>query len=308
MMMHKMINNIINKTGMMKTGMTGMMTPEKMQELKRIAQELRRQSVLMTHQAGSGHPGGSLSQAEILTALYFFRMKHNPKNPQDPQRDICILSKGHCCPSFYAVLAEAGYFPKEELMSFRSMGSRLQGHVYAEVPGVELSTGSLGQGLSVGAGMALSFKIDKKPNRVFVLLGDGEMQEGSVWEAVMFAGRHQLNNLTAIVDFNGVQQEGFTNVILDMNTQERPLAKKFAEFGWHAIEINGNNMEEVVDALRKVTSLKPLVIISHTKKGAGVSFMELNKAFHGKAPNDEELKQALEEIKQKGAQKEVNRL
>ena len=188
-------------------------------------------------------------------------------------------------------------------MSFRSMGSRLQGHVYAEVPGVELSTGSLGQGLSVGAGMALSFKIDKKANHVFVLLGDGEMQEGSVWEAIMFAGRHQLNNLTAIVDFNGVQQEGFTNEISDINTEERPLAKKFTEFGWHAIEINGNSMEEVVDALRKVTSFKPLAIISHTKKGAGVSFMELNKAFHGKAPNDEELKQALEEIKKAGIEK-----
>lgn len=268
----------------------------RIKDLKKKANTLRKQALKMIHAAGSGHPGGSLSEADIIAALYFYKMKHNPQNPNDPERDYCILSKGHCCPALYAALAEAGYYPKEELLTLRKLGSRLQGHVHINVPGVELSTGSLGQGLSVGAGIALSHKIDKKSNKTYVILGDGEIQEGSIWETVMFAGKHKLNNLIAIVDFNGIQQEGFTNDILDLNTQERPLAKKFVEFGWNAIEIDGNNMDEVVGALDKASTFKPLAIIAHTKKGAGVSFMELNKSFHGKSPTDDELKKALFEL------------
>ncbi|MBX8632412.1 MAG: transketolase [Thermoplasmata archaeon] len=269
-----------------------------MSELERIAREVRKDIIRMTNAAGSGHPGGSLSSADILTALYFALMKHDPKNPRSEERDIFILSKGHAAPAYYSVLAEAGYFPREELLTLRKLGSRLQGHAHTGVPGVEVSTGSLGQGLSVAAGYALAYRLDGRKQRIIALLSDGENDEGETWEAAMFAAFRKIDNLTIFIDRNGIQNDGFTREILDTS----PLEEKWRAFGWHVITINGHDFNEIIGAYRESLTVKgkPTAIIANTVKGKGVSFMENNVAFHGKAPTAEETARALRELEAAG--------
>ena len=267
-------------------------------ELRRIAREVRKSIIRMTNAAGSGHPGGSLSSADIMTALYFCLLKHDPKNPRWEGRDIFILSKGHAAPGYYSVLAQAGYIPESELMTLRKLGSRLQGHAHTGVPGVELSTGSLGQGLSVACGMALASKLDGNKRRIVVLMSDGENDEGETWEAAMFAAYRKLDNITAFVDRNGIQNDGFTKDILDTSV----LEEKWRAFGWNVITINGHDFREIIDAYGKSLQQteQPTVIIANTVKGKGVSFMENNVAFHGKAPTAEETVKALAELDRAG--------
>jgi transketolase len=264
-------------------------------DLEAMAKQLRRHVITMIATAGSGHPGGSLSAADIITALYFNVMHHDPKNPQWPERDRFVLSKGHAAPILYAALAECGYFPVEELSTLRKLGSRLQGHTDRTLtPGVEMSAGSLGQGLSYGIGMALSGRLDGKDYRVYVLIGDGECDEGQVWEAAMFAPHHKMDNITAIVDHNDLQLDGRVCDIMGLE----PLADKWRAFNWNVLEINGHDMKQILQALKKAgeTKEKPTVIIAHTIKGKGVSFMEGNVDFHGKAPSPQETEQALKEL------------
>jgi transketolase len=264
-------------------------------ELEKMAKQLRRHVITMIATAGSGHPGGSLSAADIVTALYFKVMRHDPKNPQWPDRDRFVLSKGHAAPILYAALAECGYFPVEELSTLRKLGSRLQGHTDRTLtPGVEMSAGSLGQGLSYGIGMALVARLDKLNYQVYVLLGDGECDEGQVWEAAMFAPHHGVDNLTAIVDHNDLQLDGRVCDIMGLE----PLTDKWSAFNWHVLEINGHDMGEILKALKKAREVKgkPTVIIAHTVKGKGVSFMEGNVDFHGKAPSPQETEIALKEL------------
>jgi len=264
-------------------------------DLEKTARQLRRHVIKMIATAGSGHPGGSLSAADIVTALYFKVMRHDPKNPQWPDRDRFVLSKGHAAPILYAALAECGYFPVEELSTLRKLGSRLQGHTDRVLtPGVEMSAGSLGQGLSFGIGIALAGGLDKRDYHVYVLLGDGECEEGQIWEAAMLAPHFQIDNLTAIIDHNGIQLDGRCCDIMGLE----PLADKWRAFNWHAIEVDGHDMEQVLQALKKAGEIKgkPTAIIAHTVKGKGVSFMENNVAFHGKAPNPEQTEQALKEL------------
>ena len=264
------------------------------EELKGITTELRRDVVKMTYTAGSGHPGGSLSEIEILTALYFRVMRHDPRDPAWPNRDLFILSKGHACPGLYTVLARCGYFPHEELWTFRKIDSRLQGHAHTVTPGVEMNSGSLGQGLSFAIGAALASNLDKKDSRVYVLLGDGECDEGQVWEAAMAAAHYKLDNLTAFVDRNRIQNDRFTSEVMELE----PLAGKWRAFGWKVLEIDGHDIDQVLEATGKArrTHGRPTVIISHTVKGKGVSFMENNPDFHGRAPTEEEYEQAMKEL------------
>jgi transketolase len=264
-------------------------------ELEKMAKQLRRHVITMIATAGSGHPGGSLSAADIVTALYFKVMRHHPKNPQWPDRDRFVLSKGHAAPILYAALAECGYFPVEELSTLRKLDSRLQGHTDRTLtPGVEMSAGSLGQGLSYGIGIALAGRLDKRDYQVYVLLGDGECDEGQVWEAAMFAPHHGVDNLTAIVDHNDLQLSGRVCDIMGLE----PLVDKWRAFNWHVLEINGHDMGEILKALKKAREIKgkPTVIIAHTVKGKGVSFMEGNVDFHGKAPTAQEAEIALKEL------------
>ena len=267
---------------------------EDIAELKRIAQDIRIETIKLISKAGSGHPGGSLSTAEIYSVLYFNVFNFNPKNPKDPNREYFILSKGHGCPAWYATLALTGAIPKKELMTERILGSRPQGHPdMHRFPFVEMSTGSLGQGLSIAVGIALGLKLKDKPNKVFCILGDGEIDEGNVWEAAMFAPHHKLNNLIAIIDRNQVQQEGLCNDIL--NTE--PLDEKWKAFGWDTYRVDGHDVESLLRAFnRALESERPVMIVADTVKGKGVSFMELNPEFHGKAPNAEETKLALAEL------------
>ncbi|MBI2133292.1 transketolase [Candidatus Woesearchaeota archaeon] len=262
--------------------------------LKKAAKEIRKQSLIMTHDAGSGHPGGSLSCAEILSALFFYKMKYNPKDPKWPDRDRIVMSKGHASPALYAALSEAGFFPKEELKTYRQLNSRLQGHASIYTPSIDICTGSLGQGLSVGNGIAMAGKLDSKSYNVYVIMGDGELQEGQVWEAAKSAAHYKLDNIIAIVDRNGLQQNGPTEKLMRIE----PLAEKFHAFGWHTIEVDGHNISELVNGLDLATSIKgkPKVVIAKTIKGKGVSFMENVSSWHGKAPNDDQLKQALSEV------------
>lgn len=262
--------------------------------LKEKARALRKEILDVIYNAGSGHPGGSLSCLEILMSLYLAKMNHKPDNPQWQQRDRFIMSKGHACSALYAVLAECGYFPKEDIRTFRKLGSVFQGHAYAGVPGVELSTGSLGQGLSVAGGIALAGRLRKAGFSVFCLLGDGEIQEGQVWEAAMTAAHHRLDNLCAIVDYNGVQQNGYVSEIKN----EEPLLDKWMDFGWHSLEVDGHNFTELFDALDEFgkTKEKPTLIKAKTVKGKGVSFMENQSHWHGKAPNKQEFEAALKEL------------
>jgi transketolase len=265
-------------------------------QLETIARRLRVYALRAIAAANSGHPGGSLSAAEILTALYFGGLlRHDPQKPEWPDRDRFILSKGHGAPILYAALAERGYFPVDELMTLRQVNSRLQGHpVQGLTPGVEASTGSLGQGLSIGIGHAIAGRLDGKHYRTYVLLGDGECQEGQVWEAAMCAGNYELDTLCAIVDVNRYQLDG---AVEDIQSLE-PLREKFASFKWHVLEIDGHDVAAVLAALREAQELRgrPTCIIAHTVKGKGVSFMEHNNEFHGKAPTKEQLDVALAQL------------
>lgn len=268
---------------------------ELLDRLKGIARTLRREVVEMVFAASSGHPGGSLSSADIMTALYFAVMRHDPQRPKRQDRDRFIMSKGHASPIMYATLAEAGYFSKEHLPTFRKFGSILQGHNDSTaVPGVEMSAGSLGMGLSFGIGHALAGRLDGRDYRVYVLLGDGECQEGSVWEAAMAATFHKLDHLVAIVDKNGIQNDDFVKVTAALD----PLDEKWRAFGWHVEEANGHSMASLLEAFYRVRQVQgqPSVIIAHTTKGKGVSFMEDNPAFHGAAPTPAQLERALQDI------------
>jgi len=264
-------------------------------ELKEMAKKLRRHVITMTATAGSGHPGGSLSAADIITALYFKVLCYNPQNPQWSDRDRFILSKGHAAPILYAALAEAGYFPVAELATLRKLDSRLQGHTDRKfTPGVEMSAGSLGMGLSFAIGVALAARLDSKTYRTYVLLSDGECEEGETWEAALSAAHFKLDNLTAIVDYNGMQLSGWTRDIMNLE----PFTRKWQAFGWHTIDIDGHDFDQILSACRRAKKIKgkPTVIIARTIKGKGVSFMENNVAFHGKAPTWEEAERALQEL------------
>lgn len=264
-------------------------------QYEEIASRVRVDIVKAVHKAGSGHPGGSLSAADIVTALYFKEMNIDPENPRMEGRDKFILSKGHAGPVQYAALAERGFFPVEDFMTLRKLGSKFQGHPNRDkVPGIEMSTGSLGQGFGVAVGMAMAGKLDKSQGRVYVLLGDGELQEGLIWEAAMAAGHYGLDNLCAIVDWNGLQIDGNNDDVMTV----KPIDEKFAAFGFNVLVIDGHNFEEIFaafDAARACEG-KPTVIVAKTHKGRGVSFMEDNAGWHGKAPSEEEAKQAVAEL------------
>ena len=265
-------------------------------ELQVIAKELRKNIVEMIYRAKSGHPGGSLSIADILSVLYWKEMNVDPKNPKSENRDRLVLSKGHAAPALYAALIEKGYVSKDLIPTLRKWHSPLQGHPdMKKLNGVEMSTGSLGQGLSVGNGMALSSKIFKNDYRVYVILGDGELQEGQVWEAAMTAAHYKLDNLVAIIDYNNLQIDGKVSDVMGV----LPITDKFKSFNWNVIEIDGHSYEEIIEALNEARNLKgkPTAIIANTIKGKGISFMENNGAFHGAAPNDEQYEQAMEELK-----------
>ncbi|MDR0880469.1 MAG: transketolase [Clostridioides sp.] len=256
---------------------------------------IRKDIVTMVHDAKSGHPGGSLSAVEMLTALYFDEMNIDSSNPKMEDRDRFVLSKGHAAPALYAVLAERGYFDKEELKGLRKTGRMLQGHPDMKgVPGVEMSTGSLGQGFSAACGMAMASKLDNAPWSVYALLGDGEIQEGIVWEAAMSAANYKLDNIVAFLDNNGLQIDGKTEDVMDLGS----IVNKFKAFGWNVIEIDGHDFDQIFAALDMARSTveKPTMIVAKTVKGKGVSFMENQAGWHGSAPNDEQLEQALEEL------------
>ena len=265
------------------------------EDLKEVAKRLRRDIVTMIGKAGSGHPGGSLSAVEILTTLFWRIMRHKSSDPQWQDRDRFILSKGHAAPVLYSVLAECGYFPRSELATLRQLDSHLQGHAdRTATPGVEMSSGSLGQGLSFAIGVALAGRLNSQSFRVYALLSDGECDEGQTWEAAMSAAHFKLDNLTAIVDNNGIQLSGFNRDIMNLD----PLNKKWESFGWHVTDIDGHDLDQLLDAINKAQKVRgqPAVIIAHTVKGKGVSFMENNVDFHGKAPNAEQLEKALKEL------------
>lgn len=263
-------------------------------DLKKRANTIRKDIIEMIYSAKSGHPGGSLSSADIVTALYFHIMNHNPKDPFWAGRDRFILSKGHACPSLYAALAESGYFDVSELKNLRKPKCLLQGHPCTMTPGIEISTGSLGQGLSIATGIALGLRLDGSSSKVFALLGDGELQSGQIWEAMMAAPNFKLGNLTAIIDRNNLQIDGPTEKVMPLE----PLKSKIESFNWQVYEIDGHNIEEIIQTINrgfKITD-KPKMIIAHTVKGKGVSFMENNVSFHGKSPNDEEYRIAMKEL------------
>ncbi len=265
--------------------------------LKEKAKDIRRHIINMLSEAGSGHPGGSLSIADLVTALYFAVLKVDPDNPRWEERDRFVLSKGHACPVLYGALAEAGFFPVEELKTLRKIDSRLQGHPdMRKTPGVEMSTGSLGQGLAAANGMALAGKLDQRDYRVYVVLGDGEVNEGMVWEAAMAAAHYGLDNLTAFLDYNGLQIDGPVEEVMGTD----PLAEKWAAFGWHVLTIDGHDFAEILAAVKeaKKTKGQPTMIIANTIKGRGVSFMEDEVGWHGKAPDKEQTSQALAELGQ----------
>jgi transketolase len=269
-------------------------------QLAAIATECRVQIIRMITHAGSGHPGGSLSVIDLVTTLYFERMRHDPRRPDWPDRDRLILSKGHAVPAVYAAMARASYFPEERLITLRKLGSPLQGHPdRVMLPGIEAATGSLGQGLSVAVGMALGLKLAGKTSRVYCVLGDGEIQEGQVWEAAMSAPKlgapdHRLDNLCVILDYNGIQLDGFVKKILDLE----PVADKWKSFGWPVVDVDGHDIAQVDKALDQAesTTTGPTFIVAHTVKGKGVSFMENDPEWHGKAPKPAEAIRAIDEI------------
>ena len=268
-------------------------------ELKKTANEVRKGIIKSTHAAKSGHPGGSLSAADLFTYLYFVELIVDPKNPKDENRDRFVLSKGHVAPGYYSTLAERGFFPKEDLLTLRHVGSYLQGHPdMKKIPGVDMSSGSLGQGISAAVGMALAAKLQNKDYRTYTLLGDGEIQEGQVWEAAMFAGSRKLENLVVIVDNNGLQIDG----PIDEVNSPYPIGAKFEAFNFNVVEIDGHDFDQIADAFKQAKECKgkPTAIIMKTIKGKGVSFMENQVSWHGSAPNDEQCKQALEELEKVG--------
>ena len=268
-------------------------------ELQKMANEVRKDIVAATHAAKSGHPGGSLSAADIFTYLYFAEMNVDPKDPKNPDRDRFVLSKGHTAPGYYSALAERGFFPKEELLKLRKVGSYLQGHPdMKHIPGVDMSSGSLGQGISAAVGMALAGKMDNKDYRVYTLLGDGEIQEGQVWEAAMFAGHRKLDNLVVIVDNNNLQIDGKVSDVCS----PYPIDKKFESFNFHVINVEGNDMDQLAAAFKEARETKgmPTAIVAKTIKGKGVSFMEDNAAWHGTAPNDEQYEIAMKDLEKVG--------
>lgn len=268
-------------------------------ELQKIANEVRKGIIASTHSAKAGHPGGSLSAADIFTFLYFEEMNVDPKNPQWADRDRFVLSKGHTAPGLYAALAHKGFFPVEDLLTLRKVGSYLQGHPSMKsVPGVDMSTGSLGQGISTAVGMALAGKLDQKDYRVYTVLGDGEIQEGQVWEAAMLAGHKKLDNLVAVVDNNGLQIDGDVSEVCS----PYPIDEKFAAFGWNVINIDAHNFDAIRVAFNeaKTTKGQPTVIIAKSIKGKGVSFMENEVSWHGVAPNDEQYEKAMAELQEAG--------
>jgi len=270
-------------------------------ELEKKANDIRKDLVDMLTEAKSGHSAGSLGMADVLTALYFGDVvKYNAKKPNWPKRDYVVVSNAHICPVWYAVLAHAGYFDKKELKTLRKLGSILQGHPHRQsVPGIETSGGSLAQGLPIACGMAYNFaKIDKKDNWVWALTSDGEHDEGSMWEAAMFAGKYKLFNITQIMDRNNIQIDGYTEDVMPLE----PLRDKYEAFGWHVMDVDGHNMEEIIDACNKSKAIfeKPSLIISHNIPGKGVDFIEWKYSWHGKTPNKEEAKKALDELRTLG--------
>ncbi len=268
-------------------------------ELQKVANEIRKGVVTAVHSAKSGHPGGSLSATDIFTYLYFKEMNIDPKDPKKEDRDRFVLSKGHVAPGFYSTLAHRGYFPVEDLKTLRHVGSYLQGHPdMKHIPGVDMSSGSLGQGVSAAVGMALSAKMDKKDYRVYALTGDGELQEGQIWEAAMFAGHRKLDNLVVIVDNNNLQIDGCISDVCS----PYPIDKKFEAFNFHVINVDGNDFDSLEAAFKEARETKgmPSVIIAKSTKGKGVSFMENKSGWHGKAPNDEEFEIAMKELEKAG--------
>ena len=271
------------------------MQKETIASLQICAAKVRKMALEAIHSAKAGHPGGALSAADILTYLYKVEMNVDPKNPKDPSRDRFVLSKGHASAGLYGILAECGYIPKEDLKTFRKADSYLQGHPDMKgVPGVDMSTGSLGQGISAACGMALAAKIDKRDYRVYTIIGDGESEEGQVWEAAMFAAHYKLDNLTVFLDFNGLQIDGDVTKVMNPT----PFDTKFEAFNWNVIVIDGHSFDEIESAVNKAkeTKDKPTIIIANTTKGKGVSFMENEAGWHGVAPNDEQYKAAVAEL------------
>lgn len=271
-------------------------TDEELLKLQKISSSIREDIIKMLVEAGSGHSAGPLGMADILTALYFNVLKHEPKHPNWIDRDRLVLSNGHICPVLYATLAEAGYFPKSELKTLRKLGSRLQGHPHREaLPGLETTSGPLGSGLSQSCGMALVARMDKKDWRVYCLTSDGEHDEGNTWEAILFAAKYKLNNLTVIVDRNNIQIDGHTEDIMPLGD----LGKKYESFGWFVLEIDGHNLNEIISSLNKAKAIydKPTAIIARTIPGKGVDFMENRYEWHGKPPNAEEAKKALHQLR-----------
>ena len=269
-------------------------------ELKKIANIIREDIIEMLVEAGSGHSAGPLGMADVFTALFFGDvLNYNSKNPEWPERDRVVLSNGHICPVFYATLALAGYFPKEELKTLRKIGTRLQGHPHrGSLPGIENASGPLGQGLSQAIGMALAAKMDKKKSQIYCLTSDGEHDEGQTWEAIMFAGKNKLDNLTEIMDRNNIQIDGFTEDVMPLE----PLRAKYEAFNWHVLEIDGNNIEAVIAGVNEAKAIfeKPVLIICHTIPGKGVDFMEFDPAWHGIPPNKEQAKEALHQLRTLG--------
>lgn len=282
------------------------LSDEQIKELEKTACQLRQDVINMLLEAKSGHSAGPLGMADIFTVLYFTdAVKHEPKNPELPERDRIVLSNGHICPIQYAAMARAGYFPVEELKTLRKFGTRLQGHPHREkLPGLETSSGPLGSGLSQAAGMALAFKMDgstsspQAKQHVICLMGDGELDCGQVWEAAMWAGKNKMDNLTAIIDRNNIQIDGFTEEVMPLE----PLKEKFESFGWRVIDIDGNNIEDIYNAIYEAKAIfeKPVCIIAHTIPGKGVDFMEFDFTWHGKPPQPEEAKKALEQLRTLG--------
>ena len=268
---------------------------QNIEDLKNIAKTIRRDIIDEVYTASSGHPGGSLSVTDVLTVLYFNQMNINPNVPKDEDRDRLVLSKGHCCPALYATLANRGFFDKSLLKEFRKLGSILQGHPdMKKIPGIDMSSGSLGQGLSAANGMALAAKLDGKNYRVYCIVEDGEIQEGQVWEAAMSASHYKLDNLCLIVDNNNLQIDGNVSDVMGVE----PIDEKFKSFGFETIVIDGNNIQEIIEAFEKAKQIKgkPTAIIAKTIKGKGVSYMENKAGWHGKAPNQEEYEQAMKEL------------
>lgn len=272
---------------------------KKVKLLEEIANRIREKIIETLVEAGSGHSAGPLGMADVFTAFYFHILRHKPKKPDWEERDKLILSNGHICPVQYVTLAYAGYFPLEELMTLRKIGSRLQGHPHrGSLPGVETTSGPLGSGLSQAAGVAFAHRIDGTKNRVYCLMSDGEHDEGNIWEAVMFAGKYKLANLTAVMDRNNIQIDGYTEYIMPLE----PIKEKYESFGWHVLEVNGHDFEDIVHAVNEAKAIyeKPTLIVAHTIPGKGVSFMEKDYLWHGKPPTKEQAKIALQELRTLG--------